>query len=519
VRADPDFTAYVVARWLPVMRVLVLLGHPADRAEQVTVASFGRLLPDWRRLQREIDVDVELAREVLDGWVRTRGKQPSPRVPVPVPASGIVTAELEDQLALLERLVDGLHRLDETTRVTVVLRHLGELDVDQVADVLGEPRREVERRLSEAATVLELGPLDPACHSAAGAIDVPPPSVSRVVAHVAADRRKRWTAGGAAVAALTVVAGVSYVVTRPASSSDPDALQVSPVENVVDVPWYLDGVLHLDHGTVRIDNVVQVVATGAGVVYADSEGVVTEVDDDGAQQRLGALDPATPMVAQTRAGWVAWTEPAGGELVVYDAITDRPLGHLEAHDDTRVIGWDRERLYFHDRGNDWAVNVNIGELTGPIQIARPLAGVGSSLLDVSSGSKLRDNRGLQVEQPLFSLIQEVPGTNGQLSPDGNFVITLDGGEPKLYDVRSGEQDGTWFDDHDWTPVSAAFTVEGRVVWVVDRHDGTFGLYECQASKDYINSMNPGSEPCTEGLDIDGVPVLGGIQPGLAPASD
>ena len=57
------------------------------------------------------------------------------------------------------------------------------------------------------------------------------------------------------------------------------------------------------------------------------------------------------------------------------------------------------------------------------------------------------------------------------------------------------------------------------MWVVDSHDGTFGLYECQASKQYINSMNPDQEPCTPRLDVDGVPVLAGVPPGtwLLPA--
>ena len=75
MRADPDFTAYVVARWRPVVRVLVVLGQSVERAEDVAVASFARLMSDWGRLQREVDVDVELARVVLDGWVRVRGHQ------------------------------------------------------------------------------------------------------------------------------------------------------------------------------------------------------------------------------------------------------------------------------------------------------------------------------------------------------------------------------------------------------------------------------------------------------------
>jgi DNA-directed RNA polymerase specialized sigma24 family protein len=517
VRGDPDFTTYVVARWQPVVRVLVVLGHPVERAEDVAVASFARLMPDWARLRREGDVDVELGRVVLDGWVRTREPKPAPRVPMAVPAARVMTRELEDQLAMLERLLDGVDRLDEATRATVALRHLGDLDTDQVADVLGEPRWEVERRLSDAAVALDLVPLDPACHSAATAIDVPPPAVSRVVATAQAASRRRWLVAGAVAAVLAVVAGVAFAATRPAPSTDPDALPVSPVENIVADPWWLDGDLHLDHGTVPVEDVSQLVATGVGVVYSDSDGKVTAISDDGLQETLGTLDPATPMVSQPRFGWVAWTEPRGGDLVVYDVITDREVGRLDATTDTHVIGWDRERLYYHHEGNDWAVTVNVGALTDPVQIARPLGAFSSVLLDVSSGALLRDNHGLDVVQPLFSLNQPIPGRSGQLSPDGNFALTHAGdGAPSLYDVRTGKEDGTWFDAKGWTPVAAAFTAEGRVVWVVDSHDGSYGLYECQASKDYINSMNPDAEPCSQRYDLDGIPILAGIEPGLAP---
>ena len=304
MRADPDFTAYVVARWRPVVRVLVVLGQPAERAEDCAVAAFARLLPDWDRLRREVDVDVELARLVLDGWVRTRGTEPAPRVPVPVPAARVLTQELEDQLALLERIVDGLDHLDETTRVAVVLHHLGELDQDQVAEVLGEPRTQVGRRLSEAATTLDIVPLDPACHSAATAIDVPPPSVARVVSLAASKRRRQWLVTGGVVAALALVAGTAYVVTRPdPGAAPPGALAVSPVENPVDVVWWVDGMLHLDHGTLQVDDVAQLVETGVGVVYADSEGVVRSVSEDGTRMSLGTMDPDTPMVSHPGPAW------------------------------------------------------------------------------------------------------------------------------------------------------------------------------------------------------------------------
>jgi hypothetical protein len=80
-------------------------------------------------------------------------------------------------------------------------------------------------------------------------------------------------------------------------------------------------------------------------------------------------------------------------------------------------------------------------------------------------------------------------------------------------VRDGEVDGDWFVQNAWTPLAATFTGVGRVAWVVDRRDGTYGLYECQASRDYINSMDPDQEPCTQRFDLAGVPVLAGARPG------
>jgi DNA-directed RNA polymerase specialized sigma24 family protein len=517
VRADPDFAAYVVARWLPVVRVLVVLGHPVDRAEDVAVASFARLLPDWGRLRREDDVDVELARVVLDGWVRTRGREHAPQLPVSVPAARVMTQELEDQLALLERLVQGLGELDDATSVAVVLHHLGELDEQQVAEVLGEPRAEVHHRLSDAAAALALQLLDPACHSAAAAIEVSPPSVARVVAHASAGQRRRWLVTGAVVLALVLVAGVSYLVTRNTPAADPAALEISPVENIVDAAWWEDGLLHLHHGTARVPEVTQLVETGVGVVYADGDGVVTAVAEDGTQRELGEMAADTALVAQPRFGWVAWTLPDGGDIVVYDAIGERELGRLDASDDTRLIGWDRERFYFHSEGSDWVANVSGPGLTEPQQVEPPEGFGGSVLIDVSSGSELRSEEGaLSVVHPYFSIHPEIPGATGLLSPDGNFVLTRVGDEVALYDARDAHLDGDWdtWVDRGWTTVAATFTVEGRVVWVVDSHDGSFGLYECQASKQYINSMNPDQEPCTQRLDIDGVPLLAGAPQGL-----
>ncbi len=516
MRADPDFTSYAVARWGPVVRVLVVLGQPGDQAERLAVAAFARLLPDWGRLRREGDVDVELARLVLDGWVRARSEQRAPRVPVTVPAVPVVTQELEDRLAMLERLVEGFDDLDETTRVAVVLRHLGELDSDQVADVLGEPRRLVDLRLSEASHALGLGPLDPVCHTAAIAIEVPPPSVARVVAHADAGRRRQWLVSGAVVGSVALAAAVAIAVTRPSGPDEPDALAVSPVENVVDVPWWLDGTLHMAHGTVEVPDLDQLVQTSSGVVYTSSEGALTSVSDDGIRLDLGDIEPGSRVVSQPRTGLVAWTLPDGGDTVVYDATTDREVGRVDASVDTVLIGFDRERLFYHNAGADWVVTVNGGISLGePDKLPTPDGAFGSALLDVSSGTQLRSaGGGLRAIQSLSAVEKELPGSVGQLSNDGNFAVTRVGDRVAMWDARSGTVDGDWFVEMGLTPVAAAFTEDGRVAWVVDRHDGSYGLYECQASRDYISSSAYESQPCTQRYDLDGVPVLAGAVPGL-----
>src|SRR5262245_56516910 len=213
--------------------MLVLLGLPVADAEDRAATALARMLPDWGRLRREGDADVELALTVLDVWLREKGGPPEQPVAVPVPAGRVVTQELEDQLALLKRLSDGLGGLDATTRVTVVLHHLGELDVAQVSDVLGTSQAEVGQRLREAAVALDLVPLDPACHTAANAIDVPPPNLARIEARAHAGRRKRWLVTGVAVVALAMVAGGAYALTRPDPSDAMQALDVTPVENPI----------------------------------------------------------------------------------------------------------------------------------------------------------------------------------------------------------------------------------------------------------------------------------------------
>ena len=519
--ADPDFVAYVVARWGPAVRVLVVLGVPPERADELAVATFARLLPDWARLRREGDVDVELGRVLLDAWARQRGtaSEPAERERTPVAAGRVLTRELEEQLALLDRLADGLAGVDETTRLTVVLRHLGELEVEQVGDVLGEPPAEVGRRLAEAAHALDLVPLDPACHAAAGAIDVPPPPVDRVVATAAATRRRRWLVTTGAVAVLVLVAGTAFVVTRP----DPppvrelDPVDITEVENPVGAVWWLDGTLHLAHGTARVPDVVQIADAGFGVAYADSDGDVVFLTDEGTRERIGSLEPGTAMIAQQQPGKVAWLEPRGGDLVVWSVLTKSIVGRLARSGDTRLIGWDRDVLYFRDDDSDQAMAFTNARdfVVRPVEAPDSLPT--SQLVDVASGAELRRQDGvLSTTQPFFNVSPPVSGVTGALSTDGNFVLTLNrGGTPTAYDARNGQRYPYWFDPT-WGAVAATFTHDNRVVWVVDERNGSYGLVDCQVDERLLIAIDPDAQYCERPIDVGAKPVLADVQPGLVP---
>ena len=440
---------------------------------------------------------------------------------MPVPAGRLLTQELEDQLALLARLTDGLDRLDENTRVTVVLHHLGELDTDQVAEVLGEPRREVQRRLSEAALALGLVPLDPACHTAAAAIDVSPASVPRVLARARAGRRRQWWIAAVAVLAVAAAAAVAYAVTLPEPSAAPDALEVTPVENPVNVSWWVDG--HAAPGARHGPGpaVEGLVDTGIGVAYANDEGVVTTVTEEGVRQRVGTQDPGTPLLAQPslRLHLLVRARGRQGRGLRRDA-RPRDRGRRPRRRRPRRRVGPRTALPGPGR-----CRPDPGPRPGQHRSsthASPLPRAGSGRC--SSMSRRGPSCGWTPAcsrwcSPSSTSRARCPA-RGQLSRDGNFVLTHSGdGHPAAYDARSGDPQGTWFSDGTWTPVAAAWTEADRVVWVVAVTTAGLRDVRARAVQGLGRLVDPGSSPCTQRVDVDSLPVLAGTQPGLAAAAD
>ncbi len=513
---DRDFTAYVLARWPLVARAYVLLGVPVTVAESLTREVFAEVLPRWGSLQRDGDLGVELAQVVVDRWARA-GAKPAPQ-PVTVPTPLLLTSELEQRMALLVRLGDGLAGLDETTRLAVVLHHLLGLDLAEVAAVLGATPAAVRYRVQDAAHTLDLGSLGLACPEAAAAIDVSPPDLAGIEARFRASRRRRWLASGAIGAAVVLVAAGVTLLVRPTPEPTLDPLPVTPADNPVGVAWWLGGTLHLDTGTVRVSGVRHLVEAGDLVVYGDGDGQVVAVGEDGSRQVLGTMDVGTSLVSSQRAGLVAWLEPDQGDLVVWSAAGSRVVGTLPTVRDTVLVGWDRDRLYFRDDFIDQSLTVGSDELVVST-VSPPVSGALGPLVDVAAEVQLWPQRGLSltVVHPVDRAEVVVPGTSGQLSPDGRFVVTVGRpGGPAAYDAATGEAMGTWFPD-DWTPMAAAFTSEGRVVWSVSRV-GSYTLIDCLVARGYVNSFAVDSEPCTPRLDLHGVPVLAGGEPGLVPST-
>jgi hypothetical protein len=235
VRADPDFAAYVVARRPWVVRAYVLLGVPTAEAEALASDAFADVLPGWGALRRAGDRDVEVARVVLDRWARAGVGAPRS---VSVPTPRLLTSELEERLALLTRLGDGLADLQETSRVAVVLHHVLGLDVADTAAALGETPPAVEYRLHDAARTLDLGPLDTVCHDAAAAIEVAPPDLAEISARSHSDARRRWLVGGALVVALVLVATGVAALVRPEPEPHLTPLTVTKEDTTVGVAWW-----------------------------------------------------------------------------------------------------------------------------------------------------------------------------------------------------------------------------------------------------------------------------------------
>ena len=290
MRHDRDFLDHVTARWPGLVRSLVLIGCPEEHAERVARSGLARSHRGWARARRHDDLDAHVYACVLEAADRQLGRG---RGPTPV----------------------------QTMRVLHFVAGLGE---QQVAEVLGVPVQLVDEELESAD--------EASFHAAADRIGVPAAPTTEVLVEAAALRRRRRVVVLASVGVAATVVGLgSWWGGRPEPAPEPAPPVVTQQENLAGIAWWANNVLYLDHVSVVLPRVEDLVEVQGGVVVGDRRGNVTFVDDEGTFTTLGQKRPAVPLVASAEQGWVAWVDPRDGSplLVVHDLASNETLAQRE----------------------------------------------------------------------------------------------------------------------------------------------------------------------------------------------
>ena len=149
VDRDEDFSAYVAARSVTLLRSAVLLGCSLQDAEDLVQTTLMRCYPKWSRIRRARDVDAYVYRAMFNSNAtrlrrRWRGELPYSEVPELALSDGLE----ETAMALAVRA--ALSGLDSPHRCVLVLKYFADLTDKQVAFVLGVPVGTVKSRVSRA---------------------------------------------------------------------------------------------------------------------------------------------------------------------------------------------------------------------------------------------------------------------------------------------------------------------------------------------------------------------------------
>ncbi|MBM2615964.1 SigE family RNA polymerase sigma factor [Actinoplanes sp. LDG1-06] len=144
---DAEFAAYFAAR-LPATRRLAyaLCGdwHTADDLVQTT---FVKLYPHWRKVQ-DTSIDAYVRRSLVNTFLTHRHRHRREEVVAEVPERPAPEAELHDDLGR------ALRALPAQQRAVVVLRHLEDLSIAEVAELLQIAEGTVKSQASRGITAL-----------------------------------------------------------------------------------------------------------------------------------------------------------------------------------------------------------------------------------------------------------------------------------------------------------------------------------------------------------------------------
>ena len=433
-----DFEAYVALRWPVLVRTLVLLDCPPDRAEAVAETALARCHRTWRRIRRSGDVDVRVFRRLLRTWPATRRRH--------------------------------------TRRTALVLITAG-LSEAQVGAVLGRGTTDLAE--DEDRPDL-LGP-DPAT------FEVGPAPVAGILGastrSLVVRRRGLAVATAVAVVVAALVAVLLRVPEPVAEQASPPVTheQVPVLENPSVAPYLTDGRLHVGGQSLPARAVTDLSDPGVGAVYRTQEGDVVLVDKNGGTAEIGH-NVAPGLAADPSTGRVFWLTYAQ-QLVVYDAREGHPVSTRVALDPVADFRYARPLAltagvaYYAIQGAVRAWDLASNRL-GTTGVGRPtfLDRVG----DLEVGPT-RDGRGIVASRRGTQLWQHhgMVAPRASLSPDGRRVVVVDvGQDAAMFDAETGSPTPTGLPVR--TRVSAAtFIGAGGTAYVTNPDSAHSALVECR----------------------------------------
>ncbi|MAO79183.1 MAG: hypothetical protein CMH82_00685 [Nocardioides sp.] len=439
---EPAFEEYAAARRPDLVRLAVLLGHPAGHAATLADRVLVRARRSWRRLRDEHDPDATLRDLLLEERAAARATGESWWT-APWAEPGAVT--------LPSGLSADLGRLPVPVRARLAWTALGRA---HDPDPGTAPGTAPDPQLLAGVVAAVPG------------LPVPPPTGAEPA------RRRRRVLSVLAVVTLALLVGVAVTALLPDPAPPEPALgpvAVSPARNPAPVAWYADGRLHLAGGTADVDGVVALAELGTQVVYLDDRGDVVRLGPEGERVLLGRAEPSAGLAASGPAGRVAWVAEDGSTLEVADVPDAEVVARLETATDggevlPRLVRLAAPVLVFVDAAGEHEWHTGTGSVS--TVVSEPEQG---ALVDVVGVTQLRQVgfESIAIRQLLGTPVVRL-GDGGEVSPRQQFVWTRsgeDGSGVRVFAVGTGEELASGTERAD-VLLDARFTAPDRITYLL-----------------------------------------------------
>ncbi|MET7398939.1 SigE family RNA polymerase sigma factor [Dactylosporangium sp. NPDC005572] len=149
-QSDTDFTDYFALRATTLRQFAYALCGDWHTAEDLVQTTFVRLYLNWRRLRRD-SLDAYTRRVLVNVFLSHRRDRRRERVVAEPPEVSVTDAT---DASGREEVGRALQRLPARQRAVVVLRHLEDMSVAEVADLLGMAEGTVKSQTARGVEAL-----------------------------------------------------------------------------------------------------------------------------------------------------------------------------------------------------------------------------------------------------------------------------------------------------------------------------------------------------------------------------